>query len=68
MKAAVFHKVGDIRVDNVDDPKMNMRKIILKITTTAICGSDLHIYDGFVPNEQEGRGKSLNYKLSFINY
>jgi alcohol dehydrogenase len=50
MKAAVFHKIGDIRVDNVDDPKIEEPDdIILKVTTTAICGSDLHIYDGFVP-------------------
>ncbi|RYD54991.1 MAG: glutathione-dependent formaldehyde dehydrogenase [Sphingobacteriales bacterium] len=50
MKAAVFHKVGDISVDNVADPKIeHPEDIILKITTTAICGSDLHIYDGFVP-------------------
>ncbi len=50
MKAAVFHKMGDISVDNVDDPRIEQADdIILSITTTAICGSDLHIYDGFVP-------------------
>jgi S-(hydroxymethyl)glutathione dehydrogenase/alcohol dehydrogenase len=50
MKAAVFHKIGDISVDNVDDPIIKKPDdIILRITTTAICGSDLHIYDGFVP-------------------
>lgn len=50
MKAAVFHKMGDISVDNVDDPTIEQPDdIILKITSTAICGSDLHIYDGFVP-------------------
>lgn len=50
MKAAVFHKIGDISVDNVEDPRIeHPEDIILKITTTAICGSDLHIYDGFVP-------------------
>ncbi len=50
MKAAVFHKMGDIRVDNVDDPVIEDPKdIILKVTSTAICGSDLHIYDGFIP-------------------
>ncbi|GAA4457625.1 zinc-dependent alcohol dehydrogenase [Rurimicrobium arvi] len=50
MKAAVFHKPGDISVDNVEDPKiLHPEDIILKVTTTAICGSDLHIYDGFVP-------------------
>jgi len=50
MKAAVFHKIGDISVDNVADPKIEQPDdIILRVTSTAICGSDLHIYDGFVP-------------------
>jgi S-(hydroxymethyl)glutathione dehydrogenase/alcohol dehydrogenase len=50
MKAAVFHKIGDISVDNVDDPIIEQPDdIIVKVTSTAICGSDLHIYDGFVP-------------------
>jgi S-(hydroxymethyl)glutathione dehydrogenase / alcohol dehydrogenase len=50
MKAAVFHKIGDISVDNVPDPRIEAPDdIILKVTSTAICGSDLHIYDGFFP-------------------
>lgn len=50
MKAAVFHKIGDISVDNVADPKIeHPEDIILRVTSTAICGSDLHIYNGFVP-------------------
>jgi S-(hydroxymethyl)glutathione dehydrogenase/alcohol dehydrogenase len=50
MKAAVFHKIGDISVDNVEDPKIiHPEDIIVQVTTTAICGSDLHIYNGFVP-------------------
>jgi alcohol dehydrogenase len=50
MKAAVFHKIGDISVDNVEDPKIEEQDdIILKVTSTAICGSDLHIYNGHVP-------------------
>src|SRR5437763_12735556 len=50
MKAAVFHKIGDISVDNVDDPKIEAGDdAIIKVTSTAICGSDLHIYDGFFP-------------------
>lgn len=50
MKAAVFHKVGDISVDNVDDPKIqHPEDVIVRVTSTAICGSDLHIYDGFFP-------------------
>lgn len=54
MKAAVFHKIGDISVDNVEDPKIEKPDdIILKVTSTAICGSDLHIYDGFIPQLQD---------------
>lgn len=54
MKAAVFHKVGDISVDNVDDPRLeNPDDIIVRVTSTAICGSDLHIYDGFVPQARD---------------
>ena len=50
MKAAVFHKVGDIRVDNVDDPSIEQDEdVVVRVTSTAICGSDLHIYDGFFP-------------------
>ena len=50
MKAAVFHKMGDISVDTVEDPTIEQQDdIIVRITSTAICGSDLHIYDGFVP-------------------
>jgi S-(hydroxymethyl)glutathione dehydrogenase/alcohol dehydrogenase len=50
MKAAVFHKVGDISVDNVKDPRLEAdQDVILKVTSSAICGSDLHIYDGFFP-------------------
>jgi S-(hydroxymethyl)glutathione dehydrogenase / alcohol dehydrogenase len=50
MKAAVFHKIGDISVDNVPDPRIEQPEdVLLKVTSTAICGSDLHIYDGFFP-------------------
>ncbi|RYE58696.1 MAG: glutathione-dependent formaldehyde dehydrogenase [Sphingobacteriales bacterium] len=50
MKAAVFHKPGDIRYDTVDDPRIeDSRDVILRVTSTAICGSDLHILSGAVP-------------------
>jgi S-(hydroxymethyl)glutathione dehydrogenase/alcohol dehydrogenase len=50
MKAAVFHKPGDISVDTVDDPKIeDAGDVILRVTSTAICGSDLHILDGGIP-------------------
>jgi threonine dehydrogenase-like Zn-dependent dehydrogenase len=50
MKAAVIHGPGKVTCDNVDDPVLKSdRDIILKVTATAICGSDLHIYSGGVP-------------------
>lgn len=50
MKAAVFHKPGDISYDNVDDPRIEEAgDVILRVTSTAICGSDLHILSGAVP-------------------
>jgi S-(hydroxymethyl)glutathione dehydrogenase / alcohol dehydrogenase len=50
MKAVVFHKPKDMRVESVEDPSLeDPRDIILKVTSTAICGSDLHMYNGFMP-------------------
>jgi S-(hydroxymethyl)glutathione dehydrogenase/alcohol dehydrogenase len=50
MKAAVFHKPRDIRTETVKDPEIqHPRDVILKVTATAICGSDLHIYNGYFP-------------------
>jgi len=53
MKAAVFHKIGDIRVEDTADPRVeDPRDALIRVTSTAICGSDLHIYDGFIPQLQ----------------
>jgi S-(hydroxymethyl)glutathione dehydrogenase/alcohol dehydrogenase len=50
MKALVFHGSKDVRIDNVKDPVIeHPEDIILKVTSTAICGSDLHIYNGMFP-------------------
>ncbi|NBL64855.1 alcohol dehydrogenase catalytic domain-containing protein [Flavobacterium sp. NST-5] len=50
MKAAVFHGPGSIKYDTVDDPIIkDQQDIILKVTSTAICGSDLHIFSGGFP-------------------
>lgn len=50
MKAVVFHSPANIQVDTIEDPKLeNDRGIILKVPSTAICGSDLHILSGAVP-------------------
>ena len=55
MKALVWHGKHDVRVDTVPDPEiLNPRDAIIKITSTAICGSDLHLYDGVVFTMQEG--------------
>jgi threonine dehydrogenase-like Zn-dependent dehydrogenase len=55
MKAVCWHGATDVRVDNVPDPKIiNPHDAIIKITLTAICGSDLHLYDGFIPLMQSG--------------
>ena len=50
MKALTFHMPKKVSVDNVPDPKIeHPRDAILKVTATAICGSDLHIYNGAFP-------------------
>ncbi|MCU7619316.1 glutathione-dependent formaldehyde dehydrogenase [Chryseobacterium sp. PBS4-4] len=50
MKAAVFHAPGKITCDTIEDPKIeDQNDIILKVTSTAICGSDLHMYSGGIP-------------------
>jgi len=55
MKAVCYHGQEDVRVDTVPDPAiLNPRDAIVKITATAICGSDLHIYDGYIPTMERG--------------
>ena len=55
MKAICWHGKKDVRVETVPEPKiLNARDAIVKITLTAICGSDLHLYHGVIPGMQEG--------------
>jgi threonine dehydrogenase-like Zn-dependent dehydrogenase len=55
MKANCWHGKLDVRVEEVPDPKiLNARDAIVKITSTAICGSDLHLYDGVMPTMKSG--------------
>ncbi len=55
MKATCYMGKKDIQVRNVPDPTiLNARDAILRITSTAICGSDLHLYNGFVPTMEKG--------------
>jgi threonine dehydrogenase-like Zn-dependent dehydrogenase len=55
MKATCWFGKKDIRVEDVPDPRiLNTRDAIVKISSTAICGSDLHLYNGFVPSMEKG--------------
>jgi threonine dehydrogenase-like Zn-dependent dehydrogenase len=55
MKATCWMGKKDVRVNEVPDPKiLNSNDVIVKITSTAICGSDLHLYGGFVPTMKSG--------------
>ena len=55
MKAITWHGKHDVRCDTVDDPEiLNPRDAIIRVTSTAICGSDLHLYDGFIPTMKSG--------------
>ena len=55
MKAVCWEGKGKVRVETVPDPKiLNPRDAIIKVTSTAICGSDLHLYDGYIPTMQKG--------------
>src|SRR4026209_1165844 len=61
MKALCYHGKEDIRVDTVPDPTiLNPRDAIIKVTLTAICGSDLHLLDGLIPTMK--RGDSLGHE------
>ena len=55
MKAVCWHSAQDVRVETVPDPKiLNPRDAIIKVSSTAICGSDLHLYEGNIPTMKSG--------------
>jgi threonine dehydrogenase-like Zn-dependent dehydrogenase len=55
MKANCWYGKHDVRVEEVPDPKiLNRKDAILKVTSAAICGSDLHLYNGFIPTMEKG--------------
>ncbi len=55
MRALTWHGKEDVRVDTVPDPQIvNPRDAIVEITSTAICGSDLHLYDHYIPTMKSG--------------
>src|SRR3954454_22096149 len=50
MKALRIHKPKDVRVEDVEDPRLEQpTDAVIRVTSTAICGSDLHMYNGLVP-------------------
>src|SRR5580698_10338674 len=55
MKALCWHGTGDVRIDTVSDSKIEQpTDVVIKITSTAICGSDLHLLDGYQPTMEKG--------------
>ncbi|MDA8249001.1 MAG: alcohol dehydrogenase catalytic domain-containing protein, partial [Rhodospirillales bacterium] len=55
MRALVYHGKQDIRCDQVPDPRIeHPRDAVIRVTSCAICGSDLHLYDGFMPGMMNG--------------
>src|SRR5436305_3178365 len=55
MKAVVFHGIGDIRLDDVKDPKIqDDTDAIVQLTASAICGTDLHMVRGTMPGMEPG--------------
>lgn len=55
MKAVCFMGVEQVSVESVPDPKiLNPRDAIVRVTSTCICGSDLHLYDGYIPTMEQG--------------
>jgi threonine dehydrogenase-like Zn-dependent dehydrogenase len=55
MKAITWHGKQEVRVSDVPDPAIvNPHDAIVRVTSTAICGSDLHLYNGFIPGMKSG--------------
>ena len=55
MRAVVWNHRYNVSVENVPDPiLLNPRDAIIKVTSTCICGSDLHLYDGVIPGMIKG--------------
>ncbi|MEJ7599292.1 MAG: zinc-dependent alcohol dehydrogenase [Kofleriaceae bacterium] len=55
MKAVVWHGKQDLRVERVPDPSIvNPHDALVRVTATAICGSDLHLYNGYIPAMKPG--------------
>jgi threonine dehydrogenase-like Zn-dependent dehydrogenase len=55
MRAVCWNGTTDVRVETVPDPQiLNPRDAVIRVTSAAICGSDLHLYDGYIPSMKKG--------------
>src|SRR5262245_40732810 len=55
MQALCWHGANDVRVEKVPDPKiLNPRDALIRVEATAICGSDLHLYNHYIPTLRRG--------------
>jgi threonine dehydrogenase-like Zn-dependent dehydrogenase len=55
MKAICWNGINDVRVESVPEPRLlNPRDAIIRVKATTICGSDLHLYDGYIPSMEKG--------------
>ena len=61
MRALVWNGVNDLAVETVDDPKiLNPHDVIVAVTLTTTCGSDLHFIDGYLPGMREATSSGTN--------
>ena len=55
MRANCWNGVSDVRIEEVPDAHiLNARDVVIRVTSTAICGSDVHLYDGYIPTMMKG--------------
>src|ERR1044072_798987 len=55
MKALCWHGKKDVKIDTVPEPQViNAQDAIIRVTATAICGSDLHLFNGMMPSMEHG--------------
>src|SRR3712207_4618515 len=55
MRAVCWNGINEVAVETVPDPQiLNPRDAIIRVSSTAICGSDLHLYNGFIPSMEKG--------------
>ena len=68
MRALVWHGTTDMRWDTVPDPRIeDDHDAIGKVTSCAICGSDLHLYDHFMPGMEKGSRRGARQKMTEIH-